>query len=434
MSSPGVEVPISHRSQASRSANDMPSATHCPLAVRVLRTLQELEQLREPWDSWCYDPNADLDYYVGSSRFRLGFVRPHVIVVYRGGRPDCLLVGRVESLRLKLKVGYTSLFQPLVNQLFVVQGGLLGNGSAENCRLLARELKLCLRRHEADNIEFSRLTQDSLLSQALASEFSFFQRGHCTPLHQHRWLEMPGSFKELLRSLSRKNRHELRRHEKKLASDYSGRTHIHCYRNEDEVDELAREAEKISVKTYQRALGVGFQPDSETLELLRIAARDQALRGCVLYLDETPSAFFIGRQYRDTFHGTHMGFDPQFSKYSPGLLVLMHSVEECFDPETRATRFDLGWGDRQYKRILCNQSVQDGPQYFYAFTHTGLKLNILRSIASLIDLGGRRLLEKSSLLQRVKKTWQSWLQRSSSGHQDSSPRPTGNADLAIDGE
>jgi len=51
-------------------------------------------------------------------------------------------------------------------------------------------------------------------------------------------------------------------------------------------------------------------------------------------------------------------------------------------------------GDRQYKRILCNQSVQDGPQYFYAFTHTGLRLNILRSIASVLDLGARRLLEK----------------------------------------
>jgi len=98
-------------------------------------------------------------------------------------------------------------------------------------------------------------------------------------LHQHRWLEMPESFKELLGSLSGKNRQELRRHEKKLATDYSGRTHIHCHRNEEEVNELAREVEKISVKTYQRALGVGFQPDLETVELLRIAVRDQALRG-----------------------------------------------------------------------------------------------------------------------------------------------------------
>jgi CelD/BcsL family acetyltransferase involved in cellulose biosynthesis len=127
------------------------------------------------------------------------------------------------------------------------------------------------------------------------------------------------------------------------------------------VKELARKVEKISSKAYQGALGVGFQSDDETLESLRIAARSGGLRGCVLYLDESPSAFFKGRQYKNTFHGTFMEFDPQFAKYSPGLLVLMHSIEECFDPETPAKDFYLGWGDRQYKRAVCNESRQDGP-------------------------------------------------------------------------
>jgi hypothetical protein len=100
-----------------------------------------------------------------------------------------------------------------------------------------------------------------------------------------------------------------------------------------------------------------------------------------------------------------MGFDPQFGKYSPGLHVLMHSIEECFDPNMRATQFDLGWGDRQYKRVICNHSRLDGPLYLYARSWCGLKLNLLRSTVSLLDLVARRLLARSPFLQKLKKTW-----------------------------
>jgi CelD/BcsL family acetyltransferase involved in cellulose biosynthesis len=211
--------------------------------------------------------------------------------------------------------------------------------------------------------------------------------------------------------MPRKNRHEFRRHEKRLADDFSGKARIHCYRHEDEVSELAEEVDKISAKTYQRALGVGFHPDAETLESLRITAHNGGLRGCVLYLDEQPCAFFIGKQYKKTFHGNFMGFDPHFGKYSPGLLVLMHSIEECFDPGCRATQVDLGWGDRQYKRVICNRSRQDGPMYLYAFSWRGLKLNFLRSATSCLDLAARSLLARSSFLQKVKRAWQGRLQK-----------------------
>lgn len=386
-----------------------------PHTVRIFRALGELKEIRKNWDLWCDDPDADIDYYFALARCRPDFVRPHVMVVYRDGRPDCMLIGRLESRRLKLRVGYAALFEPKVRLLFFVQGGFIGNTSDENSRILARELKRCFQRGEADTAEFSRLAKDSNLLRAAQSEFGFVGRGHFIPVQEHRWLDLPGSFKEFQHSLSRKNRHELRRHERKLGEDFSGKTHIHCYRREEEVDELAQEVEKISSKTYQRGLGVGFRPDSEILESLRTTARKGGLRGCVLYLGEKPCAFFIGKHYKKTFHGNFMGFDPDFGKYSPGLLVLMHSIEECFDPNMRATQFDLGWGDRQYKRVFCNQSKQDGPLYLYARSWTGLKLNLLRSTTSLLDLVARKLLKESPLLQKLKRIWHGKLQQSRPG-------------------
>jgi GNAT acetyltransferase-like protein len=390
----------------------MPLPNPDPPIVRIIRTIQELEQLREVWDSWCDDPNADLDNYLAFARCQPNFVRGHVMVVYRDGRPDCVLVGRLERCRLKLKIAYTTVFEPTISRLFFVQGGFLGNQSEENSSLLTRELRHCLHRGEADYVEFTRLTKDSSLYRTAESEFNVLQRGHCSPLNEHRWVELPGSFKEFLQNLSRKNRHELRRHENRLADDFPGRAQIRCYRDEDEVNELAQEVEKVSSKTYQRALGVGFQPGLEVLESLRTTARKGGLRGYVLYLNRRPAAFFVAKHYKKTLHGVFMGFDPQFGKYSPGLLVLMRSIEECFDPNTRASQIDLGWGDREFKRVLCNQSKQDGPVYLYAMTWAGFGLNLIRSSTSLLDLAARRMVNKSPFLQRLKKALQNRVRRS----------------------
>jgi hypothetical protein len=379
--------------------------------VRIVRTVQELEELRDIWNLWSDNPDADVDLYLALARCRPDFVRPHVMVVYRRGRPDCMLIGRLERCQLKLRVGYATIFEPKISQLFFVPGGFVGNRSEANSHLLARALRRCLQRGEADGAELAQQAKDSNLCKAAESKFGVFSSGHFTPLHEHRWVELPGSFKEFLQSLSRKNRHELRRHEKKLAEDFAGRTQIRCYRRENEVNELAGEVEKVAAKTYQRALGVGFRPDVEVLESLRTTARQGGLRGCVLYVDDEPSAFFIGKHYKNTFHGNYMGFDPKFGKYSPGLLVLMHSIEECFDSDMRATKFDLGWGDRQYKRIVCNQSRQDGPLFLYALSWNGLKLNFLRSIVSFLDVEARKALAKSTFFQKAKKLWQSRLQK-----------------------
>ena len=391
------------------------------LTLRVAKTIPEVEELKDTWKLWCEDPNADIDYFLASARCRTDFVRPHVMVVYRDGQPDCMLIGRLEHTSLSLNAGYTTLFRPRVRRLFFVQGGFLGNQSQQNSAFLVQGIMSCLQHGEADTAEFLRLREDSSLYCASREKASFLRRGHGMPVHEHRSVRLPDSFDAFLHGLSRKNRHELRRHEKKLTADFAGQMRIHCYRKEEELGDLAREVNKVSETTYQRAIGMRFKTDVETLESLRIAARRGGLRGCVLYLADRPCAFFIGNQYKSTFHGNFMGFDSRFSKYSPGLYILMHSIEECFEPGHRATQLDLGWGDRQYKRAFCNQMWKDGPVYLYAFSFKGLKLNLLRSGTSLIDLWARKLLLKSALLQKFRKRWLHWRQKS----RGSSPQGAG---------
>ncbi len=374
-------------------------------SVRTVRTLGELDDLRSIWSFWSHDPNADPDYYLAAAQCP-DFVRPHVIVVCRNGEVDCMLVGRIERRRLKLKLGYKTVSEPAVHQLLFVRGGLLGNANAENCTLLARELRRCLHDKEADVAETAGITTNCTFYRAVESEFSFFCRGHFIAFHEHYWLELPGNFKEFLSGMARKHRHEFRRHQKRLTDRFGDSTRIRCLRWENEVDELASEVEKIAAKTYQRALRVGFRPEADILAYLRTAARKGGLRGYVLYLENEPCAFFIGVEYKGRFYGIYTGFDPAFRKYSPGLLVLMRSIEDCYEPSMQVSEFDLGRGDRGYKRILCNRVRQDGPQYVYAPSWRGLHLNLLRSAMSLFELTMKKVLAGSGLHKRFKKLWQ----------------------------
>jgi hypothetical protein len=382
--------------------------------VRVARTLPEIEDLRTVWESWCDDPNADLDSYLAFAHSRPEFVRPHVIILYRDGRPDCMLLGRLENCRLKLKVGYKTLFELRARRIFFVRGGYLGNASEDNIRLIIQELRSCLQRGEADVAELQRGFPNPTVDRSILEQFNPFFRGHFSPAHEHRWLELPPKYEEFLKNLSRKSRHEIRRHEKKLEEDFRGRMVIRCFHEPFEVEALAQVAEQIAEKTYQRALGVGYRADPETLESFRLAAQQGTLRGCVLYLNEQPSAFFIGKHYKSTLHGHFMGFDSQFGKYSPGLLILMHSIQDCFKAGQYTNRVDLGWGDRHYKRMLCNRSREDGSLYSYAFSWRGLRLNFLTSLVSFIDYVARESLAKSSWLQNLKEAQQSRLRKSTS--------------------
>ena len=110
------------------------------LWVRVIRSRSEIEEIRSVWISMQRHPNADIDCYIALLESGSGKAWvPHILVVYRGGIPEAMLIGRVESTRLSLKIGYAELLKPRVRALVFIYGGLLGNASVENCELLVRE-------------------------------------------------------------------------------------------------------------------------------------------------------------------------------------------------------------------------------------------------------------------------------------------------------
>jgi hypothetical protein len=373
------------------------------ITIRVLRSISEIEQVRDVWTSWQIHPNVDLDFYLMIQNTRSEVVRPHVLILYRDGRPDAMLVGRLEYQRLDVKLGYAKFLQPTVRVLNVVYGGCLGNISSENGQLLIRELLKGLRNNEADLAILRFVTSTSplyILSRTLPG---ILTRDYCPTLQPHWGMHLPANVDEVYRALSAEHRNEVRRKAKKLLADFSGKVSVRCVREALQVPGAMEEVEHIAKKTYQRGLGAGFADNEETRRRLLLDAERGRLRIYILTAGDNACAFWIGSVCQGTFYSSFLGYDPSYGKYSPGTFLLVRMIEDFCDSGVQV--IDFGFGDARYKERFGNFSWEEGSIHVFAPTVKGLWLNALRTPMMLADAWGKKLLGETQLLPRVKRFW-----------------------------
>jgi hypothetical protein len=75
-------------------------------SIRVLRRIAEFETIRQVWESWPGNRDSQMEPYLSFLRSNPATVRPHVLAVYRGGKPDAILVGRIDRGHLDCRLGY----------------------------------------------------------------------------------------------------------------------------------------------------------------------------------------------------------------------------------------------------------------------------------------------------------------------------------------
>lgn len=373
--------------------------------IQVLRTVPELEELRPLWESWPGSRDSELDFYLTVVGLNPEIVRPHVIVVKRGGRPDAILVGRIDRKPIEFRVGYLC-FRPRADVLYFVYGALRGSASLENSELLVNEICQSLTRGEADVAYLNFLRSDSHIYRMGGKMPGFLNRDHIRPSQPHFTATIPKDAEQFYSRLSSKVRKNQRWQAKRLVSDFCGAVRIRCFREVAELDSMIRDVELVAKKTYQRGLGVGFVGGPETRARLQLGAQKGWLRAYVLYITDRPSAFWIGILDQGTFTSEYLGYDASLGRYSPGMYLIMKVIEDfCNGNEDRVTQVDFAIGYGQYKQVLSNREWQEACIYIFARSLKGMELNLIRHFAGGIDQALKRTLERTRLLQRIKKTW-----------------------------
>jgi hypothetical protein len=379
----------------------MPTAA----SVKVLRTLPEFEGIRHEWESWPGNRDSEINTYLACLRSNPATVRPHVVVVEREGRPDAILVGRIDLSHISCHLGYLRLNLP-AKILCFVYGALRGNPSKENCDLIVSSVLQSLSDREADVAYMNFLREESELCRLAKERPSALSRDYLHVTQQHYAAALPPSVDEFYRGLSPKVRKNQKRQAKKLVEHFAGNVTVRCFRTVAEIEDLVAEVGRVASRSYQRGLGVGFVDSAHTREQLRLKAAKGWLQGYVLYLAERPCAFWIGDINGNTFGSDYVGYDAEFASHSPGMYLVMRVIEGfCDERHERVTEVDFGTGHAQYKQVLSNHEWREMSVYIFAPTFKGISINIVRSFIVGTDQIIKKILARTNLLQKIKKAW-----------------------------
>jgi hypothetical protein len=378
------------------------------LMTRTIRTREEIEDIRDIWVSWQNHPNSDIDFYLTIQSLRPTILRPHIIVVYRDGRPESMLVGRIEQGRIDCNIGYKTVLAPRMRVLSVVYGGQLGNWSKEHGRLMVKEVVDCLRNDEADAARFYCVRADSAVFPLIFRYSAFGCQDHFPMAQMHRSMKLSATIADVYAGLSRDHRWEIRKKSKKLLADYPN-AHVECLRGVENLDLICEHVEDIAKHTYQRGLGVGFIDNAEMRTITKLELEKGWHRTYILYINDKPCAFWMGNVYAGTFHSSHLGYQRTYENYSPGTYLQARTIEELCKEGVK--ELDFGLGDARYKQRFGNSSWQEVSAYIFAPNLKALTLNVIRTPTAFLDQVMRQAVEKTALLPRIKKMWRNRLRR-----------------------
>jgi hypothetical protein len=379
--------------------------------VQVVDNLTEVTALRGVWQGLETRPDSDLEAYLSVLKSRDEVLRPHMIMLKRTeGGPQALLAGRIEKKRLGLGFGYAKLSLPPVPCLTVIQSGLVGDESENTVSEIVNAVMSSLRNKTADVAWFHQVDVESNLYKHLAKAAPIFCRDYFPAFNDHWVMRLPDTYAELLRQKSSHIRNNIKRNSKRLQNTLGNGITVKHFRNPNDLEFVLGEIETIARKTYHRGLQVGFVNDDETRQRMTQYANQGQLRVYILYAGEKPIAFWTGFLRRRTFFTWTTGYDSDHSEARPGLFLLQRLFEGLCN-EKVADELDFGSGDADYKRDWGDQNRRQVSVFVFAPTLRGAFLNMLRTPLIASSNVARWSLNKTGLLQGVKKIWRSRLSR-----------------------
>ena len=372
-------------------------------SVKVIRSLEEVEAIRDIWNSWQWNPNADIEFYLHVLRTNAKVIRPHVVVLYRDGLPVAMLVGRLMMESIHTRVGYALWFGGRTQILTFIYAGQAGDLSEQNSRALVADVVRALRNGEANRATFRFIATESHFFRALTQYPGFFTRDHFPQKQIHLKMDLPQSAEEIYSRLSSKVRKNLKWQGKKLIEAFDGKVRIECFRRPGELERMFEDVEQVAEKSYHRGLGFGFVDNQEMRERVQLESQKGWFRAYVLYLADHPAAFWIGNVSGRTFHSGFLGYDNVHGRYSPGIFLITKAFEKLCNEGV--AEIDFGLGDAEYKRRFGSSSWEEACVDIFAPRLKGLMINALRSPALLTEVLIKRSLNNTQIMARIKKLW-----------------------------
>jgi CelD/BcsL family acetyltransferase involved in cellulose biosynthesis len=332
-------------------------------------------------------------------------------VLDQNGRPDATLIGMHRRRKLPFKLGGFNLCEPPINILEFVYGGLRGNASDENCAALVRHVILSLEEGDADLALWRNLDTQCPLYNCVLQLPHFVSRDHSRCMDTHHWLiGVPKDLNSLFMSLGPNQRSKMRRKYKKLLSGVVGEVKVRSFRCLADLQAAFLDVERIASKTEKRRVfGINFYDTLQGREHMLVAAEKGWLRTYVLYFKEEPVAFWMGTVYDGCLQADHVGYDPLWREFSPGIFLFLKILEDLRDEDIKIV--DFGYGDSQFKQCFANLQRKESRVHIFAPTLRGTQLNLLNMAANRATHYAKLLLRRTHCLEGARRALRDHLAR-----------------------
>ncbi|HLN89455.1 MAG TPA: GNAT family N-acetyltransferase, partial [Candidatus Binatia bacterium] len=164
------------------------------------------------------------------------------------------------------------------------------------------------------------------------------------------YISLPSSMETIISGLTGKFRKNLRRSLSKLKQDY-GRVELKRYDEIGTVEQSMNRFFDLHQKRWIAQGMPGVYKDENTrsvfIELAKLYAKKGWLALYFLTVNDRPIATQYCLAYKQTMHYGLGGFDPVFSRYSVGNIIIAKVLEHCI--ANRFTEYDFMKGDESYK-------------------------------------------------------------------------------------
>lgn len=222
--------------------------------------------------------------------------------------------------------------------------------------------------------------------------------------YRHFYVHVDGDFKNYLARLKKKTLSTLTRKLKKAESSNKELGLFAAYGRLDEMDDFFEAAIPISKRSYQHTLlGQGLPDSSAFRERIKNKAAQGRVKGFLLFVEDTPAAYNLCPVYGEkVILYDHTGYDPQYSKYSPGTVLQYKIIESLFE-SGGLDYYDLCTGEGRHKELFGTGFTLCANVYFFPLTPHHLAFVWLRIVVDQTVSISKSVLNRFGLKDRLKK-------------------------------
>ena len=228
------------------------------------------------------------------------------------------------------------------------------------------------------------------------------------PQTRHR-INLPESVDGYWKKFSSKSRNTLRRKVKQF-----GECRLERITTAEQLPGFLAAAQQVAKNSWQSdLLGLHIHNDDFELQLFTMLATQGSLRTYLLWKEDVPVSFCIGTQHNGVFDYEEVGYDREFSRKSPGLVMVVKMLEDLF-AHAPPRVFDFGGGDAEYKRQFGNVSSESGHTWFL---RPGVRSRLIVAYLSgrrILGASLRSVLARTGLIDRVRQWTRKGLRTSQS--------------------